>query len=58
MRTLICIVAYEAEQHIQNVLLRLPKEIWNSSKYHVLLSDDASKDNTVKRGAETLSTLG
>tara|TARA_B100000029_G_scaffold401416_1_gene400589 strand:+ start:1260 stop:2723 length:1464 start_codon:yes stop_codon:yes gene_type:complete len=58
MRTLICIVSYEAEKHIQNVLLRLPMDIWNSPEYHVLLSDDASRDNTVKRGSETLSKLG
>ena len=41
-RTIICIVAYQAESHIEQVLRRLPKEIWDSEKYHVLLSDDAS----------------
>ena len=47
MRTLICIVSYEAEKHIQNVLLRLPMDIWNSPEYHVLLSDDASRDGAI-----------
>ena len=46
-RTLICIVSYEAERHISEVLTRLPKEVWDSPNYHILLSDDGSKDDTV-----------
>ena len=46
-RTLICIVSYEAERHITEVLTRLPKEVWDSPNYHILLSDDGSKDDTV-----------
>ena len=36
-RILICIIAYEEELRIQQVLKRLPKEIWDSPKYNVLL---------------------
>ena len=57
-RTLICIVAYQAEYHIEQVLRRLPKEIWNSKKYHVLLSDDASSDDTTGKAKHTLRELG
>ena len=57
-RTLICIVAYEAENHIQRVLERLPAIIWNSPEYHVLLSDDASRDRTVDVASNILNTLG
>lgn len=57
-RTLICIIAYQAEYHIEQVLRRLPKEIWNSKKYHVLLSDDASSDDTTGKAKHTFKELG
>jgi 2-polyprenyl-3-methyl-5-hydroxy-6-metoxy-1,4-benzoquinol methylase len=57
-RTLICIATYQAEYHIEQVLRRLPKEIWNSKKYHVLLSDDASNDDTTGKAKHTFEELG
>ena len=47
-RTLVLIVAYEAERHIQSVLDRLPDEIWNARRYQVLCIDDASSDQTTE----------
>lgn len=58
MHTLICIVSYQAEDQIEQVLNRLPKEIWNSEAYHVLLSDDASSDSTVEKAKEAFQKLG
>lgn len=45
MKTLILIVAYEAENHIQSVLSRIP---WSRLQGHgkVLVLDDASTDHT------------
>ena len=45
MKTLILIVAYEAENHIQSVLSRIP---WSRLQGHgkVLVLDDASIDHT------------
>jgi glycosyltransferase involved in cell wall biosynthesis len=57
-RILICIVSYEAQQHIESVLERLPPEIWGSPDYHILLSDDASTDNTVEVAQKRLENLG
>jgi SAM-dependent methyltransferase len=57
-RNLICIVAYQAEDHIEQVLKRLPKEVWNSQRYHVLLSDDASSDDTIGKATNTFKKLG
>lgn len=45
-KTLICLVCYEAEKEITAVLDRIPAHIWDSPEYHVLVSDDASTDNT------------
>lgn len=58
MRTLICIVSYQAEHHIAHVLRRLPEEVWRSEAYHVLLSDDASTDNTIQNAKNALKELG
>jgi 2-polyprenyl-3-methyl-5-hydroxy-6-metoxy-1,4-benzoquinol methylase len=58
MRTLIAIVAFEAEHHIIEVLRRIPKTVWNSPDYHVLLSDDASSDRTVEIAQKQLQQLG
>jgi len=57
-QTLICIVAYQAEYHIEQVLRRLPEEVWNSKKYHVLLSDDASSDDTTGKAKHAFKELG
>ncbi len=58
MKTLICVVTYEAEKHIHDTLSRLPAEVWNSVDYHVLVSDDGSTDNTLEIAKTTLSTYG
>ena len=47
-RTLVLIVAYEAESHIASVLSRLPEEIWNNSGFEILCIDDASRDTTAE----------
>ncbi len=50
MKVLIFVVAYKAENHIDQVLNRIPEDIWNHDKFdtEVLVVDDASKDRTVK----------
>ncbi|MEN8141962.1 MAG: bifunctional glycosyltransferase/class I SAM-dependent methyltransferase [Thermodesulfobacteriota bacterium] len=45
-KVLIFIVAYNAEQHIEKVLLRIPPEIFEKYNYEILIIDDSSKDNT------------
>jgi len=47
-RTLILIVAYNAERHITTVLDRIPEAIWNGKPYHcdILVIDDFSSDAT------------
>jgi glycosyltransferase involved in cell wall biosynthesis len=47
-RTLILIVAYNAEQHITSVLDRIPESIWNGEAYNcdILVIDDFSSDAT------------
>ncbi|NBQ54150.1 MAG: glycosyltransferase, partial [Proteobacteria bacterium] len=47
-KTLVLIVAYEAESHITSVLNRLPGEIWNNSAFEILCIDDASHDSTAE----------
>lgn len=57
-KTLIAVVCYEAERHIFSVLNRIPKEIWNHPDFHVLISDDGSKDNTTEVAKQHLSSFG
>jgi glycosyltransferase involved in cell wall biosynthesis len=47
-RTLILIVAYNAERHITTVLDRIPESIWLGQPYHwdILVIDDFSSDAT------------
>ena len=45
-RLLIFIVAYNAENHIESVLGRIPKEIFSIYDYEILIIDDSSKDQT------------
>lgn len=45
-RLLIFIVAYNAEQHIQHVLDRIPPSIYANYTYEILLIDDSSTDHT------------
>ncbi len=49
-RTLILIVAYNAERHISTVLKRIPEAIWNGESYdcEILVIDDFSCDETVQ----------
>lgn len=58
VRTLICIVTYQAEDQIEQVLKRLPHEVWNSESFHILLSDDASTDSTVEKAKKAIKELG
>nr|MBS0036642.1 glycosyltransferase family 2 protein [Saprospiraceae bacterium] len=45
-RVLIFIVAYNAEQHIEKVLNRIPPSFLEKYDYEVLIIDDSSGDNT------------
>jgi glycosyltransferase involved in cell wall biosynthesis len=45
-RVLIFIVAYNAEHHIEQVLRRIPPEIFSKYDYEILIIDDSSKDRT------------
>lgn len=45
-RVLVMIVAYEAEQHIEQVLGRLPNAWVNSKAHHFLVLDDGSADRS------------
>ena len=58
MKTLVCVVTYEAEKHIESTLTRLPAEVWDSDDYHILVSDDGSADDTVKIAKKVLSIYG
>jgi glycosyltransferase involved in cell wall biosynthesis len=58
VKTLICVVAYEAADHIESTLSKLPKEVWSSPDFHVLVSDDHSADDTVALAKACLSKLG
>ena len=58
VKTLVCVITYEAEKHIQDTLSRLPAEVWNSGNYHILVSDDGSTDSTLEIAKTTLSTYG
>jgi glycosyltransferase involved in cell wall biosynthesis len=53
-KVLICLVCYEAEKEILNVLKRIPQHVWNSENHHILISDDASKDRTAQIAYEYL----
>ena len=54
---LICIVTFNAEHHINDLINRIPKNIWFSKKYHLLLCDDASNDDTVRVVQEQLKSF-
>lgn len=56
MRTLVFIVAYEAERHIESVLARVPEQLWNAPDVHFLMIDDASADAGVARAAGWLAS--
>ncbi len=46
-KTLIFIVSYNAESHIEQVLERISDDLWRNDNLDVLISDDASVDNTI-----------
>ena len=56
-RLLIFIVAYDAEMTINNVLGRIPKYL-QSDNVEVLIIDDASQDNTFRKGLHGQRTSG
>lgn len=64
-RTLIFIVAYNAERHIESVLERIPAPLLDDPQVEFLIIDDASRDLTPavaarwahERGVRTLSVL-
>ena len=58
MKTLICLVTYQAEAHIEATISRLPPDVWRSTDYHILLSDDDSSDNTIALAAKVLARSG
>ncbi len=51
-KILIFIVAYNAENHIEKVLNRIPASVWDNSFYstEVIIIDDCSSDHTPQRG--------
>lgn len=57
-KVLIFIVAYNADRHIRSVLDRLPREVMNNPRYHILLIDDCSKDETAKTASAHAKAKG
>ncbi len=57
-RTLVFVVLYEGERHIESVLGRLPTECWNSARYHVLIIDDSSSDRSATVASAWLAQRG
>jgi glycosyltransferase involved in cell wall biosynthesis len=51
-KLLIFIVAYNAQKHIISVLDRIPSNYWDDENCEILIIDDASKDETVKKCQE------
>ena len=50
MKTLILITAFNVEKFIEEVILRLPKELRESrSDIEILIIDDASNDKTLEK---------
>jgi glycosyltransferase involved in cell wall biosynthesis len=57
-RILIFIVTYNHRDHIQSVLNRLPSEIFNNQRFHVLVIDDCSRDNTAEMASIHMDKQG
>ncbi|MEL6360141.1 MAG: glycosyltransferase [Pseudomonadota bacterium] len=55
---LLAILAYEAEAHIRSVIDRIPRDLINSDRMFILVSDDGSTDNTAKIAAEHCAETG
>ncbi|MBU0731169.1 MAG: glycosyltransferase [Proteobacteria bacterium] len=49
--TLVFVVAYHAENHIESLFERIPEYLFNNTKIHFLVIDDASSDKTVELAA-------
>jgi len=45
MKTMILIVAYNAEKTIKQLLIRIPNDLWKTAK-EIIVADDCSKDKT------------
>jgi glycosyltransferase involved in cell wall biosynthesis len=58
MKTLICLITYQAEAHIEATISRLPSDVWRSTDYHILVSDDGSSDNTIDLASKVLARSG
>ena len=58
MKILICVVTYQAEAHIESTLSRLPSDVWQSTDYHILVSDDGSSDSTIDLASKVLARSG
>jgi glycosyltransferase involved in cell wall biosynthesis len=56
LKVLIFIVAYNAENTIKNVLMRIPSDIHDEYEIEVLIIDDQSSDDTVLRCFETIKS--
>ena len=55
LKILIFIVAYNAQDHLEKVLKRIPKSVYDYN-YEILLIDDSSTDDTFKIGKNYQST--
>jgi glycosyltransferase involved in cell wall biosynthesis len=55
-RVLIFIVAYNAENTIKNVLMRIPRDVQDQYEIEVLIIDDQSSDDTVLRCIDTIKS--
>jgi len=56
--TLVFIVAYEAERHLEALFERVPQEIWNHPDYHLLCIDDSSTDRSAELATGWLQRHG
>ena len=47
-KTLVLIVAYHAERHIESLLERVPQDCFDAQRYHLLCIDDSSSDRSAE----------
>jgi glycosyltransferase involved in cell wall biosynthesis len=58
VRTLVFVVLYEGASHIESVLGRLPAVCWDPARYHVLIADDCSSDDSAAIAGRWLQEHG